>query len=127
MDQVRGLRIARGIMVVQAAASLGVWIVQLLTIANRLEHNQVVPSAVWIVAVLNPVIAVLAAVAAAFLLRRAWARVLGVVVEGAGCVGALISVFTGFYQAVAAIVLALAVIVLIRRHEAARVSQAATT
>lgn len=110
-----GLRIARAVMFAQAVASLGIWVVQVLTIAGRLDHNQVVPGSVWLVAVVNPVIAVLAAVAAAFLLTRAWARTLGVAVEVAGCVGSLISVLTGFPQAAVAIAVAVAVIVLIRR------------
>jgi hypothetical protein len=110
-----GLRIARVVMFAQAVASLGIWVVQVLTIAGRLDHNQVVPGSVWLVAVVNPVIAVLAAVAAAFLLTRAWARTLGVAVEVAGCVGSLISVITGFPQAAVAIAVAVAVIVLIRR------------
>lgn len=114
----RGLRIARGIMVVQAVASLGIWVVQVLTVNGRLEHNQDVPGSVRLVIVVNPVIAVLAAVAAAFLLSRPWARSLGVFVESVGCVGSLISVITGFYQAVIAIGLAGVVIALIRRSDA---------
>ncbi|MBF8190318.1 hypothetical protein ITP53_32315 [Nonomuraea sp. K274] len=113
----RGLRIARAVMFAQAAASLGIWIVQLLTIVSRLEHNQAVPGSVWLVAVVNPVIAVLAAIAAAFLFTRSWARPLSVAVECVGCLGALISVINGFYQAVVAIAVAVAVIRLIIRYE----------
>ena len=111
----RGLRIARVVMFVQAAASLGIWVVQLLTTTNRLDHGQDVPGSVWFVLFVNPVVAVLAAVAAAFLLTRSWARLLGVVVEAVGCVGSLISVITGFYQAAVAFAVAVVVIVLIGR------------
>lgn len=112
----RRLRIARLVMFAQAAASLGIWVVQLLTIAGRLDHNQTVPGPVWFVAVVNPVIALLVAVAALFLHTRPWARVLGIVMEGVGIIGALTSVITGFYQAAAAIAVAVAVIVLLQRH-----------
>ena len=123
MDEVRkaerGLRIVRAVVFVQAVASAGIWVVQLLTISARLDHGQDVPAAVWFVAVVNPVIAVLAAVAAAFLPTRRWARRLAVVVEALGCLGSLVSVITGFPQALVAIIVAITVIVLISRYEAA--------
>lgn len=107
------LRTAQVVMFAQAVASLGIWIVQLLTISVRLDHGQEVPGSVWLVIVLNPLIALLVALAAAFLPRRPWARSLAVFVEVVGAVSALISVTTGYYQAVLAILLAVAVIVLI--------------
>lgn len=111
-----GLRIAQGVMVAQAAASIAIWVVQLLTIAGRLDHNQDVSGSVWFVAVVNPVIALLVGVAAVFLPSRSWARVLGIVMECVGALGALVSVITGFYQALAAIAIAIAVITLIHRY-----------
>ncbi|MCG8919785.1 hypothetical protein L6E12_28825 [Actinokineospora sp. PR83] len=115
----RGLRAARTIMCVQAVATSGIWVVQLLKVISRLDHNQNVPFEVWAVVVLNPVIAVVVAVAAKFLLSRPSARSAGVVVELVGCGGAVISVVTGYYQAVVAFALAVVVIVLIRKYEAA--------
>lgn len=109
----RQLRIARVIMFAQAAASLGIWVVQLLTISARLEHNQDVAGSVWFVIVINPLIAALVALAAAFLTRRPWARNLALFMEAVGALSALISVITGFYQAVIAILLAIGVIVLV--------------
>ncbi|MFI6030860.1 hypothetical protein [Amycolatopsis magusensis] len=109
----RQLRIAQVIMFAQAVASLGIWIVQLLTISKRLDHNQEVAGSVWFVIVLNPLIAALVMLAAAFLARRPWARGLALVMESVGVVSALISVFTGFYQAVIAILLAIGVMVLV--------------
>ncbi|MBB4904011.1 hypothetical protein [Actinophytocola algeriensis] len=120
----RGLRVARVVMFAQAAASIAIWVVQLLTIAGRLDHNQEVPGSVWLVAVANPVIAVLVGVAAVFLCTRAWARVLGVVMECIGIVGALISVLTGFYQALAAMAVAIVVIALIHRYRVRSVADA---
>ncbi|MEV0067540.1 hypothetical protein [Amycolatopsis sp. NPDC050768] len=110
------VRTARWVMAVQAVASIGIWVVQLLTVLERLDHGQDVPGSVWLVLVLNPVIAVLVAVAAAFLAWHAWAATLGVAMEVIGVVSALISVITGYYQAVVAIVLAIAVITLIVRR-----------
>jgi glucan phosphoethanolaminetransferase (alkaline phosphatase superfamily) len=107
------LRIAQVIMFAQAVASLGIWVVQLLTISVRLDHNQDVAGSVWFVMVLNPLIAVLVALAAAFLTRRPWARGLALCMEAVGAVSALISVLTGFYQAVIAILLAIGVVMLV--------------
>jgi hypothetical protein len=109
----RQLRIAQVIMFAQAVASLGVWVVQLLTISERLDHNQDVAGSVWFVIVINPLIAALVALAGAFLTRRRWARNLALFMEAVGAVSALISVITGFYQAVIAILLAIGVIVLV--------------
>ncbi|UJW31019.1 hypothetical protein L3Q67_38465 [Saccharothrix sp. AJ9571] len=109
----RQFRIAQVIMFAQAVASFGIWIVQLLTISKRLDHNQEVAGSVWFVIVLNPLIAALVMLAAAFLVRRPWARGLALVMESVGAVSALISVFTGFYQAVIAILLAIGVMVLV--------------
>jgi|SRR5882757_7853173 len=100
-------------MFAQAVASLGIWVVQLLTISSRLEHNQDVAGSVWFVIVVNPLITALVALAAAFLTRRSWARALAVFMEVVGIVGALTSVITGFYQAGIAIVLAIGVMVLV--------------
>ena len=110
------VRIARVVMFVQAGASFAIWVVQLLTIASRLDHNQDVSGAVWFVAVVNPLIALLVGVAAVYLRTRSWALGLGVAMECVGVVGALVSVITGFYQALAAIAIAIAVITLIHRH-----------
>ncbi|QUQ64864.1 hypothetical protein JJ691_25850 [Kutzneria sp. CA-103260] len=107
------VRTARAVMFAQAVASLGIWVVQVLTTIVRLGHNQEVPGSVWLVLVVNPLITILVAVAAALLTRRSWARGLAVVMEVVGVVSALVSVFTGFYQAVIAIVLAIGVIVLV--------------
>ncbi|WP_211769022.1 hypothetical protein [Kutzneria sp. CA-103260] len=107
------MRTARAVMFAQAVASLGIWVVQVLTTIVRLGHNQEVPGSVWLVLVVNPLITILVAVAAALLTRRSWARGLAVVMEVVGVVSALVSVFTGFYQAVIAIVLAIGVIVLV--------------
>lgn len=104
----------------QAAASAGIWVVQVLTTLNRLNHGQDVPATVWFVLVVNPVIAIAAAVAAASLLSRPWARPLAIAVEVVGCAGALVSVLTGFRQAGVAIVLAVVVIVLVSRSGAVR-------
>jgi uncharacterized membrane protein len=71
---------------------------------------------VWLVVVVNPVIALVAVIAAAFLVARAWARPLGVSVQCVGCLGSLISVITGFYQALIAIAVTVAVIGLIARY-----------
>ncbi|MGQ0841212.1 hypothetical protein [Actinokineospora sp.] len=109
----RQLRVAQIIMFAQAVASLGIWVVQLLTISARLDHNQVVAGSVWFVIVINPLIAVLIALAAAFLTRRPWARSLALVMEVVGAVGALISFVTGYPQAVIAVLLAIGVVVLV--------------
>jgi len=109
----RQLRIAQVIMFVQAVASLGIWVVQLLTISARLDHGQDVAGSVWFVIVINPLIAVLVALAAAFLTRRPWARGLALAMEAVGVVSALVSVITGFYQAGIAIALAIGVMVLV--------------
>jgi hypothetical protein len=100
-------------MFAQAVASLGIWVVQLLTISVRLDHGQEVPGSVWLVIVINPLIAILVAVAAVFLVRRSWARGLAVFMEVVGAMSALVSVITGFYQAAIAILLAIGVIVLV--------------
>ncbi|GAA3566734.1 hypothetical protein GCM10022222_58280 [Amycolatopsis ultiminotia] len=97
----------------QAVASLGIWIVQLLTIGVRLDHGQDVPVPVWLVIVLNPVIVVLVALAAAALPRRPWARGLALFVEVVAALGSLVSVLTGYYQAVIAILLAIGVLWLV--------------
>lgn len=107
------VRTAQVVMFAQAVASVGIWVVQLLTITVRLDHDQDVPGSVWLVIVINPLIAILVALAAAFLIRRPWARGLAVFVEVVGAVSALISALTGFYQAVIAILLAIGVIVLV--------------
>ncbi|MDI5976142.1 hypothetical protein [Amycolatopsis magusensis] len=109
----RQLKIAQVIMFAQATASLGIWIVQLLTITARLDHNQEVAGSVWFVIVLNPIIVALVVLAAAFLRRRPWARGLALVMEAVGAVSALVSVITGFSQAVVAILLAVGVMVLV--------------
>ncbi|MFI9379665.1 hypothetical protein [Kutzneria sp. NPDC052558] len=101
------------IMYVQAVASLGIWVVQLLTISERLKHNQDVDGSVWFVIVANPVITALVALAAVFLTRRSWARGLGGCLQVVGVIGALASVITGYYQAGVAIVLAIAAMVLL--------------
>jgi hypothetical protein len=120
----RQLRIAQGIMFVQAVASLGIWVVQLLTINVRLDHGQDVAGSVWFVIVLNPLIALLVALAAAFLTRRPWARGLALFMETVGAVGALVSVITGFYQAGVAIVLAIVVMALVTSgaHRSAQIA-----
>ncbi|MEU4607307.1 hypothetical protein AB0F43_30345 [Kribbella sp. NPDC023972] len=100
-------------MFAQAVASLGIWVVQLLTTSTRLDHNQDVPGSVWLVIVINPLIAALVALAAAFLTRHPWARGLALFMEAVGVASALISVITGFYQAVLAILLAIGVMVLV--------------
>lgn len=107
------VRTAQVIMFAQAAASLGIWVVQLLTVSVRLDHNQEVPGSVWLVIVLNPLVALLVALAAAVLARQPWARGLAVFLEVVGALGALVSVITGFYQALVAILLAVGVIVLV--------------
>ncbi|WP_328607368.1 hypothetical protein OG943_47155 [Amycolatopsis sp. NBC_00345] len=107
------VRTAQAVMFAQALASLGIWVVQLLTISVRLDHGQDVAPTVWLVIVVNPLIAILVALAAALLVRRPWARGLAVVMEVVGAVSALISVLTGYYQAVIAILLAIGVIVLV--------------
>ncbi|RZQ62948.1 hypothetical protein [Amycolatopsis suaedae] len=109
----RQLRIAQVVMFAQAAASLGIWIVQLLTISTRLDHNQEVPGSVWFVIVVNPLLAALVALAAAFLTRRPWARGLAIAVESLGIVSAVTSIITGYYQAVIAILLAVGVMLLV--------------
>lgn len=108
-------RIAQRVMFAQAVASLGIWVVQLLTIRVRLDHGQEVPGSVWLVIMVNPLIAILVAVAAAFLVRRPWARGLAVFMEVIGALCALVSVITGYYQALIAILLAIGVIVLVAR------------
>ncbi|MBN6033779.1 hypothetical protein [Amycolatopsis sp. 195334CR] len=120
----RQVKIARAIMYAQAVASLGIWVVQVLTVSARLDHNQEVAGSVWFVLVVNPVIAVLVAVAATFLTRRPWARGLAVVMEVVGAAGALVSVVTGYYQAVFAILLAIGVLVLVRSGSARSVQPA---
>lgn len=115
----RWLRIIQVVLFAQAAASVAIWIVQLLTISARLDHNQEVPGTVWFVAVVNPVIALLVAVAALFVRTRSWARSLAIAMEVVGMVGALVSVITGFYQALAAIALAIAVITVLVRYRTA--------
>ncbi|QRP48836.1 hypothetical protein [Amycolatopsis sp. FDAARGOS 1241] len=62
------------------------------------------PGSVWLVLVLNPVIAVLVALVAVFPVRRPWAKGLAVFVQVVGAVSALVSVTTGYYQALFAIV-----------------------
>lgn len=116
------LNIARVIMVCQALASLGVWVGQLQDTFSRLDHNQdVYPQAV-LVDILNPLIALALLASAIFLATRSWARPLAFTMECVGIIGALINVVTGFYQAGVAIVVAVVVIVLIRRSgEAPRV------
>ena len=109
----RRVRTAQVIMFAQAVASLGIWVVQLLTVSVRLDHNQEVPGSVWLVIVVNPLIALLVALAAAVLVRRPSARGLAVFLEVAGALGALVSVITGYYQALVAILLAVGVIVLV--------------
>lgn len=109
------VRTARGIMFAQAVASLGIWVIQLLTTSVRLDHNQDVPGTVRLVLVVNPVLAILVAVAAAFLARRRWARGLAQFVEVLGVISAVISVTTGYYQALVAVALALGVLTLIAR------------
>jgi hypothetical protein len=117
----RGLTVARVIMFGQAVASLGIWVMQLLTTASHVEHNQDVPGPAVLVNIVNPLIAVLLAVAASFLVSRpSWARPLAMTMESIGIVGAIVTVVTGFYQAVVAILLAIGVIVLIRRHPVER-------
>lgn len=115
----RWLRITQVVLFAQAAASVAIWIVQLLTISARLDHNQDVAGEVWFVAVVNPVIALLVAVAALFVRTRSWARSLAIGMELVGMVGALVSVITGFYQALAAIALAIAVITVLVRYRGA--------
>ncbi|WP_156096216.1 hypothetical protein [Amycolatopsis jejuensis] len=107
------IKTARGVMAAQALASLGIWIVQILTVSTRLDHNQDVAGSVWLVLVVNPLVVILTAVAAALLTRRSWARGLGVFVEVVGVLGALVSVLTGYYQALVAIALALFVLFLL--------------
>ncbi|MCK2238753.1 MULTISPECIES: hypothetical protein [unclassified Crossiella] len=115
----RGLTAARVIMFAQAVASLGTWVVQLLTISTRLDHGQTVTGFAWVVVVANPLIALLVFLAALRLLASpAWARPLAVTMQVVGMVTAAITAFTGFYQGVLAIGLAIAVIVLISRHPA---------
>ncbi|SFW80031.1 hypothetical protein [Amycolatopsis australiensis] len=67
----------------------------------------------WLVIVINPLIAVLVALAATLLIRRPWARGLAVSMEVVGAVSVLISVLTGYPQAVIAILPAIGVIVLV--------------
>lgn len=106
------LRIVQVIMFAQALASLGIWIVQLLTINARLDHNQDVAGSVWFVIVINPLITALVVLAAALLRRQPWAVALAFLVEAVGIIGAVISLVTGFHQAAIAILLATAVMVL---------------
>jgi hypothetical protein len=109
------ITIARVIMVVQALASLGVWVGQLQDTFSRMDHNQdVYPQAV-LVDILNPLIALALLTAAGFLRARPWARTLGLAVEYLGIVSALVNVITGFYQAGVAVAVAVVVIVLLRR------------
>jgi hypothetical protein len=92
-------------------------VTQLRTTASHVEHNQDVPGPTVLVNVVNPLIALLLAVAASFLISRpSWARPLAMTMESIGIIGTIVTVVTGFYQAVVAIVLAIGVIVLIRRH-----------
>jgi hypothetical protein len=107
------LRIAQVIMLLQAVASLGIWVVQLRTISARLDHNQDVAGSVWLVIVINPLIAALVVLAAAFLIGQPWARALAFLLESVGIFGAVISVITGFHQAGIAILLAIGVMVLV--------------
>ncbi|SEO84788.1 hypothetical protein [Amycolatopsis saalfeldensis] len=109
----RQLRIAQVIMFAQAVASLGIWVVQVLTISDRLGHGQDVDGSVWLVIVVNPLIAILVALAAGLLTRRSWARGLALCMETVGAVSAVVSVTTGYYQAVVAILLAIGVMVLV--------------
>jgi hypothetical protein len=111
------LKIARVIMLGQAVASLGVWVGQLQDTLSRIDHNQdVYPQAV-LVDILNPLIALALLTSAIFLATRSWARPLAFTMECVGIISALINVVTGFYQAGVAIVVAVAVIVLIRRSD----------
>lgn len=109
------LTIARVIMIVQALASLGVWVGQLQDTFSRMDHNQDVYVQAVLVDILNPLIALALLVAAGFLGSRSWARTLGQAVEYVGIVSALINVITGFYQAGVAVAIAILVIVLLRR------------
>jgi hypothetical protein len=115
----RWSRIIQVVLFAQAGASVAIWVVQLLTISARLDHNQDVAGEVWFVAVVNPVIVVLVALAALFVRTRSWACSLAVAMELVGMVGALVSVITGFYQALAAIALAIAVITVLVRYRGA--------
>lgn len=109
--------VIRVVMVVQAAASLLIWLAQLRTTVVHLDHGQEVPGAAALVNVVNPLIAALLLTAALTLRHRpALARPLAVAMEAAGILGSLISVFTGFYQALLAVALAIAVIVMIYRY-----------
>jgi glucan phosphoethanolaminetransferase (alkaline phosphatase superfamily) len=107
------MKTARTVMFAQAVASLGIWVVQVSTTSVRFGHNQEVPGTVWLVLVTNPVITALVALAAVFLTRRSWARGLAVAMEVVGVVSALVSVSTGYYQALIAIALAVGVVTLV--------------
>ncbi len=107
------MKTARAVMFAQAVASLGIWVVQVLTTSVCLGHNQEVPGTVWLVLVTNPVITALVALAAIFLTRRSWASGLAVAMEVMGVVSALVSVSTGFHQALIAIAVAIAVVTLV--------------
>lgn len=111
-----GLTVARIIMFAQAAASLGVWVGQLIKTYEHISHGQeLYPQAVAL-NFLNPMITALLVIAAFSLASRPWARTLAKNMEAIGMCGPVLTVFTGFYQAIVAVLLAIGVIVLIVRN-----------
>ena len=114
----RPLRIARVVMWVQTGASVFIAAAQLLEVSELTAHGEDVTAATRLVSIVDPIVVVLLAVAAVFVVsRRRWARPLALAMEAVVMLSGVVNLFSGYVQAVVAFGIAIWVVTLLTRPE----------
>lgn len=112
------LRTARVLIWIQFAASALLLLVVLSEVASIAAHGQELTSLGSFEVIEDPIVVVLALIAAIFIAsRKRWARPLVVIVEALAVMNGVINVINGAIAALAAIVLAILVVSLMFRPE----------
>lgn len=122
------LRTARIILWIQVAATGLLLVVQFAQLSSIEEHNQELSGLGRFEVIENPIVFVVAVIAAIFVAsRRPWARPLAVVVEVLAIMNGIINVVSGLPSGIVAIGLAVTVITLLARAEVGAWLQPGTT
>jgi inner membrane protein involved in colicin E2 resistance len=114
----RPLRTARVILWIQVAATGLLLVLQYVELASIEQHGEQVSSIGHFEIIENPIVFVIAVVAAIFVTsRRPWSRPLAIIVEMLAIINGIINVVSGLVAGIAAIGLAISVIMLLSRAE----------
>jgi NADH:ubiquinone oxidoreductase subunit 6 (subunit J) len=108
------LRVAAVVIYVQAIASIFVAAVELSGVVQQLRNNQDVPGLAYFGAIVEPLVAILLVMAAASVWsKRTWARSFALCLEALVVASGVVNLFSGHFQGITQIVIAVGVVVLL--------------